>query len=285
MRSLKITPNITERQDASLMIFLKEVSKIPSADMFEEEELAKRIQEGDKKAVNRLIEANLRFAISVAKQYQGKGLPLVDLIQYSILGAHEAALKWDPSKGAKKFISYAVWWMRQSIMQALSDTSRTIRLPMNQIVNMRKITKATDKLSQTFNRIPVSEELEKETELKSSHINYTLNVFNKISSLDSKFKEGEEGTLLDVIPNTNANSSDNNLIQESIKDELDEILRTLSNREYDSIKLYFGIGLDQMTLEEIAIRFGVGAERIRQIIQEALEKLRQNYSEQLKTLL
>lgn len=284
MRSLKITPNITERQDASLAMFLKEVSKIPSADMFEEEELAKRIREGDNKAVNRLIEANLRFIISVAKQYQGKGLPLVDLIQYSYLGAREAALRWDETRGIK-FISYAVWWMRQSIMQALSDNSRTIRLPMNQIVSMRKITKATEKLSQELGRVPSSNEIASEIEQKVSSVDNTFTVFNKISSLDSKFKEGEEGTLLDVVPNTNASSSDNTLMQESVRDELDEILQTLSNREYDSIRLYFGIGIDNMTLEEIAIRFGVGAERIRQIIQGALEKLRKNYSEQLKTLL
>lgn len=284
MRSLKITPNITERQDASLAIFLKEVSKIPPADMFEEEELAKRIKEGDNSAVNRLIEANLRFIISVAKQYQGKGLPLVDLIQYSYLGAYEAALRWDETRGIK-FISYAVWWMRQSIMQALSDNSRTIRLPMNQIVNMRKITKASDKLSQLYGRTPSSEELSAETSLKSSHINNTINVFSKTASLDSKFSDTEEGTLLDVVPNTNSDPSDLTLMQESVKDELDNILQTLSNREYDSIKLYFGIGVDNMTLEEIGVRFGVGSERIRQVVQEAISKLKTNYSEQLKTLL
>lgn len=284
MQSFKITKTITERQDASLSIFLKEVSKIPSADINEEEELAKRIKEGDLKAANRLVEANIRFIISVAKKYQNKGLPLVDLIQYGCLGARKAALLWDSTRGTK-FISYAVWWIRQSIIQALSDNSRTIRLPVNQIVNMRKISKADKKLSQMYNREPSPYEIALEINQDSSTINNTLNSFNRISSLDSVFKEGEDGTLLDVIPNNNAILADSTILKESVNKELDDILQTLSNREYDSLRLYYGINVDPMTLEEIAIKFGVGAERIRQIIQEAIEKLRKNYSEQLKTLL
>ena len=283
MRGLTIKQTITERQDASLAIFLREVSKIPSSDMFEEEELAKKIKEGDTKAANRLVEANLRFIISVAKQYQNKGLPLVDLIQYGVIGAKEAALRWDADRGIK-FISYAVWWVRQSILQALSDNSRTIRLPVNQIVNMRKINKAIDKLSQKLDRLPVSEEISQEIDLTTTSINTTINVFNKTASLDTKLKDGEDGTLLDIVPN-NTKSTDNTLIKDSINIELDNILQNLSNREYDAIILYYGIGIDNMTLEEIAIRFGVSSERIRQIIQGATSKLKEKYSDKLKELL
>lgn len=283
MRGLTIKQTITERQDASLAIFLREVSKIPSSDMFEEEELAKKIKEGDTKAANRLVEANLRFIISVAKQYQNKGLPLVDLIQYGVIGAKEAALRWDADRGIK-FISYAVWWVRQSILQALSDNSRTIRLPVNQIVNMRKINKAIDKLSQKLDRLPVSEEISQEIDLTTTSINTTINVFNKTASLDTKLKDGEDGTLLDIVPN-NTKSTDNTLIKDSINVELDNILQNLSNREYDAIILYYGIGIDNMTLEEIAIRFGVSSERIRQIIQGAINTLKTNYSYKLKELL
>lgn len=285
MKSFKITQSITDRQDASLGLFFKEVSRIPLITTEEEKELCKRIKEGDIKAVNKLVESNLRFVISVAKKYQNKGLPLVDLIQYGVLGCREAALKWDSDKGFK-FISYAVWWIRQSIIQALSLESRTVRVPMNQIVNMNKISKASEKLEKELHRNPAIEEIEQEIELPSSKINLTLSSINKAVSLDTPFKSDEEaGCLLDVIPNKNSISSDRTLIEESVSKEINDIIDNLTIREGDIIRMYFGLGIEEMTLEEIACRFGIGAERARQICNEAISKLKTDYIEEFKKLL
>lgn len=282
MKNFKITQSITDRQDASLGMFFRDISKIPLATPEEEIELSKRIKNGDTAAINRLVEANLRFVISVAKKYQNKGIPLVDLIQAGNLGILEAAKRWDESRGFK-FISYAVWWIRQSIIQTISSECRTIRVPMNQIDYMNKIGKASEKLEQELGRNPSVEEISTEVNLSSNKVNLTLSSINKSLSLDMPFKDEEVNCLLDVIPGSIV--TDNNIIQESVSQEIDTVLLKLSNRESDVLRMSFGLGMEPMVLEEIAGRFGLGTERIRQIQNEAIDKIRLNYSDILRELL
>lgn len=284
MKSFKITQSITDRQDASLGIFFKEVSKLPMIDINKEIELSRRVKEGDMKAADELVKANLRFVISVAKQYQNKGLPLVDLIQEGCIGLTEAAKRYDESKGFR-FISYAVWWIRQAIVHAISEQCRTVRIPMSQVVYMNKINKASDKFEQENERKPSSEELESETNLNASKINLTLSSINKAISLDTPFKDEEAGCLLDVIPNDNAIDPDSSSLQESTSKEIEDVLSKLSYRERDVLRMSFGLGMSPMQNEEIAGRFGIGCERVRQIQHEALEKIRLNYSDTLRGLL
>ena len=284
MKSFKITQSITDRQDASLGIFFKEVSKIPMLDINEEIELSRRVKKGDRSAANKLVEANLRFVISVAKQYQNKGLPLVDLIQCGAEGALEAALRYDESKGFR-FISYAVWWIRQAIMHAISDQCRTVRIPMSQVVCMNKINRASEKFEQEHYRKPSVEELESETNLDTSKINLTLSSINKAVSLDTPFKDEDAGCLLDIIPNDEVEETDQSSLQESVSKEIEEVLSKLSFRERDIIRMSFGLGMNPMQNEEIAARFGIGCERVRQIQHEAIEKIRLNYSDILRELL
>ena len=284
MKSFKITQSITDRQDASLGIFFKEVSKIPMLDINEEIELSRRVKEGDRSAANKLVEANLRFVISVAKQYQNKGLPLVDLIQCGAEGALEAALRYDESKGFR-FISYAVWWIRQAIMHAISDQCRTVRIPMSQVVCMNKINRASEKFEQEHYRKPSVEELESETNLDTSKINLTLSSINKAVSLDTPFKDEDAGCLLDIIPNDEVEETDQSSLQESVSKEIEEVLSKLSFRERDIIRMSFGLGMNPMQNEEIAARFGIGCERVRQIQHEAIDKIRTNYSDILRELL
>ena len=285
MRPITIGQTITDRQDASLSIYFKDVSKQPMIDINEEIALARRIQEGDKQALDKLVKANLRFAISVAKQYQNKGLSLVDLIQEASFGLIEAAKKYDPDRGYK-FISYAVWWIRQSIIRAISEQCRTVRVPMNQIANMNKINKAVDKFEKEHQRKPSNDELEEETSIESDKISLTMASIGKAISLDAPFSTDEEaGCLLDILPNTNSINADRYVMEEATSKELEEVLLKLSCREGDILRMSFGLGMFPMTLEEIAIRFGIGAERVRQIQNEALSKIRENYSENLKGLL
>lgn len=285
MRPITIGQTITDRQDASLSMYFKDVSKQPMVDINEEIALAKRIQKGDQEALNKLVCANLRFVISVAKQYQNKGLALVDLIQAGNEGLIEGAKKYDPDRGFK-FISYAVWWIRQSIIRAISDQCRTVRVPMNQIANLSKINKAIDKFEQNNGRKPSSEELESEINIPSNKISYTLDSISKSISLDTPFSNEEDsGCLLDILPNSNSISADNNTIKESISEEINIVFNKLSNRESDVLRMSFGFGMFPMTLEEIAIRFGIGSERVRQIQNEAISKIKTNYSHLLKDLL
>ena len=284
MKSFKITQSITDRQDASLGIFFKEVSKIPMLDINEEIELSRRIKEGDRSAANKLVEANLRFVISVAKQYQNKGLPLVDLIQCGAEGALEAALRYDETRGFK-FISYAVWWIRQAIIRAISEQCRTVRVPMNQIVYMNKISKTAEKFEQENERKPSLEELEAETGISADKITLNTSSISKTLSLDTPFKDEEAGCLLDVLPNANSEDADENLIQSNISQELEDVLDKLSFRESDILRMSFGLGMMPMQNEEIASRFGIGYERVRQIQHEAIEKIRLNYSNILRELL
>lgn len=284
MRSFKITQSITDRQDASLGMYFKDVSKQPRISVEEETELARRIKEGDQSASDKLVRANLRFVISVAKQYQNKGLSLVDLVQEGNIGLIEAAKRYDESRGFK-FISYAVWWIRQAIIRAISEQCRTVRVPMNQIVYMNKISKTTEKFEQENERKPSIEELESETGISADKISLNMSSINKTLSLDTPFKDEEAGCLLDVMPNENSPDADNIVMGESISKELEIVLSSLSYREGDILRMIFGLGMSPMTMEEIASRFGVGAERVRQIQHEALGKIRDNYSDVLRGLL
>lgn len=284
MKSFKITQSITDRQDASLGLYFKDVSKQPIIDINEEIALTKRIKEGDQKAIDKLVNANLRFVISVAKQYQNKGLPLVDLIQEGNLGIVEAAKRYDETRGFR-FISYAVWWIRQSIMHAISSQCRTVRIPMSQVAYLNRISKATEKFEQEYGRKPSPEEIEAETNLSSDKISFTLSSSNRSISLETPFNDEEAGCLLDVIPDSNSDDTDKTLIQDSISQELEDVLNKLSFRERDVLRMSFGLGMVAMQNEEIAIRFGIGSERVRQIQHEAIEKIRLNYGDALRELL
>ena len=253
-------------------------------DINKEIELSRRVKAGDESAVNELVKANLRFVISVAKQYQNKGLPLVDLIQEGCLGVIEASRRYDESKGFR-FISYAVWWIRQAIIHAISNYCRTVRVPMNQIVNINKINKVSSKFEQENERKPSVEELESETNIDSSKINLSITSVNKAISLDNPFKDEENGCLLDVIPNENITSPDQSFLQKNISDEINKVLSNLSNREGDIIKMSFGLGMLPMQNEEIANRFGIVSERVRQIQNEALTKIKERYKDSLRELL
>lgn len=284
MKSFKITQSITDRQDASLGMYFKDVSKQPLIDINEEIALTERIKKGDQDAINKLVTANLRFVISVAKQYQNKGLDLVDLVQEGNLGLIKAAKMYDETRGFR-FISYAVWWIRQSIMHAISDQCRTVRIPMNQVVYINKINKAIAKFEQEHGRKPSLEEIEEETKLSPDKISFTLSSNKRSVSLESSFKDKEEGCLLDVIPNENADEADNDLIKSGISHEIEAVLNNLSCRESDILKMSFGLGMASMQNEEIASRFGISCERVRQIQHEAISKIRDKYSESLKSLL
>ena len=284
MKSFKITQSITDRQDASLGMYFKDVSKQPRISTEEEVTLARRIKEGDESASDKLIRANLRFVISVAKQYQNKGLSLVDLVQEGNIGLIEAAKRYDETRGFK-FISYAVWWIRQAIIRAISEQCRTVRVPMNQIVYMNRINKTTEKFEQENERKPSLEELEAETGISADKITLNTSSISKTLSLDTPFKDEEASCLLDILPNVNSDNTDEKLIQSSISQELEDVLDKLSFRERDILRMSFGLGMTPMQNEEIASRFGIGCERVRQIQHEAIDKIRTNYSYLLKELL
>lgn len=284
MKSLKITPSITDRQDASLGLYFKDVSKQPMISPEEEIELTREIKKGNDAAAEKLIRANLRFVISVAKQYQGKGLPLIDLIQEGNCGLIEASKKFDESRGFR-FISYAVWWIRQSIMKAISDQCRTIRVPMNQVVSISKINKVSDKFEQIHGRRPSPEEIEEEVNLDASKISATLSSNSKAVSLDSPFKDEEVSCLLDVLPNEDSTPADSDISKSDITNGIEAVLEKLSYRDRDIIRMSFGIGMNPMPNDEIANRFGIGGERIRQIQHSALNYIKKNYANELKDLL
>lgn len=284
MKNIKITQSITNRQDASLGMYFRDVSKQSLIDSKEEIKLAERIKKGDQKAIDKLVKANLRFVISVAKQYQNKGLSLVDLIQEGNIGLIEGAKRYDETKGFK-FISYAVWWIRQAIIKAISSQCRTVRIPMNQVAYMNKINKTTEKFEQENERKPSIDELELQTGISADKIALNMSSINRTLSLDTAFKDEESGCLLDIIPNQNSPEADNLVIDESISKEVEEVLSNLSYREGDILRMIFGIRVTPMTMEEIASRFGIGAERVRQIQHEALKKIKDNYSDILKGLL
>ena len=284
MKSFKITQSITDRKDASLGIYFKDVSKLSMITPEKEVELTKRIKLGDKAAANELVTANLRFVISVAKQYQNKGLDLVDLIQEGNIGMLEAAYKFDETRGYR-FISYAVWWIRQSIMRAISEQCRTVRVPMSQIVNMSKINKMSEKFEQKNGRVPSMEEIEEETNLNRKKINMSLASTYRSVSLESPLRDEDASCLLDVLPNDNSESTDTTALKSDLIIEIERILSKLSYREQDVLRMSFGIGVQAMSNDEIANRFGIGGERVRQIQHSAINHIKNKYKNELSELL
>ncbi len=285
MRQLKITKSITNRESASLDKYLQEIGKEELITVEEEVELAQRIKKGDQAALEKLTRANLRFVVSVAKQYQNQGLSLPDLINEGNLGLIKAAEKFDETRGFK-FISYAVWWIRQSILQALAEQSRIVRLPLNQVGSLNKINKAYSKFEQEHERKPSPEELADSLELPADKVADTLRVSGRHVSVDAPFVDGEDNSLLDVLVNNDSPNADRALIQESLAREIHRALATLTEREADIIRLFFGIGCQEMTLEEIGERFGLTRERVRQIKEKAIRRLRHtSRSKLLKTYL
>jgi RNA polymerase primary sigma factor len=276
MRQLKITKSITNRESASLDKYLQEIGREELITAEEEVSLAKRIRDGDQLALEKLTKANLRFVVSVAKQYQNQGLSLPDLINEGNLGLIKAAKRFDETRGFK-FISYAVWWIRQSILQALAEQSRIVRLPLNQVGSLNKINKAFSKLEQEFEREPSAEELSNLLDLPEDKVADTMRVSGRHVSMDAPFVNGEDNSLLDVLINPDSPKADSGLMNESLQREIERSLSTLTDRERDVIKLFFGIGQNHgLTLEEIGAKFDLTRERVRQIKEKAIRRLRHN---------
>jgi RNA polymerase primary sigma factor len=277
MRQLKITKSITNRESQSLEKYLQEIGKVELITPEEEVKLAIRIKQGDQKALDKLTKANLRFVVSVAKQYQNQGLTLPDLINEGNLGLIKAAQRFDETRGFK-FISYAVWWIRQSILQALAEQSRIVRLPLNKVGLTNRIQKAYSMLEQQFEREPSAEELAEVLELDIEEIRSTIGIGGRHISVDTPLSEGEDNTLIDVMENTNADRAEVNIEHnESLKIDIDRSLKTLTERQKEVICFFFGIGVDHpMSLEDIGDRFSLTRERVRQIKDKAITKLRSN---------
>ena len=273
MRQLKITKSITSRDSASLDKYLQEIGREGLLTVDEEVELSQKIRKGDRRALDKLVRANLRFVVSVAKQYQNQGLSLPDLINEGNVGLIKAAEKFDETRGFK-FISYAVWWIRQTILQALAEQSRIVRLPLNQVSAVNKITKAMTKFEQEFERKPSADELAELVNELPEKITDSLRASGRHVSVDAPFVEGEENSLLDVMVNHDSPMADRTLVNESLATEIDRALSMLNEREKDIVEMSFGINHQEMTLEEIGERFGLTRERVRQIREKAIRKLR-----------
>ena len=286
MRQLKISKQITNRESQSLDKYLQEIGKVDLLTPDEEVTLAQRIREGDQQALERLTKANLRFVVSVAKQYQNQGLSLGDLINEGNLGLIKAAQRFDETRGFK-FISYAVWWIRQSILQALAEQSRIVRLPLNRVGSLNKISKTFSDLEQKFEREPSPEELAEVLDISANEVVDTLKISGRHVSMDAPFVQGEENSLLDVLENDMEEKPDQGLINDSLRKEVARALSTLTQRESDVIALYFGLnGEHPMTLEEIGEKFNLTRERVRQIKEKAIRRLRHtSRSRALKTYL
>ena len=286
MRQLKITKSITNRESASLDKYLQEIGQEDLITAEEEVVLAKKIREGDQIALEKMTKANLRFVVSVAKQYQNQGLTLPDLINEGNLGLIKAAQRFDETRGFK-FISYAVWWIRQSILQALAEQSRIVRLPLNQVGSLNKINKAFAKLEQEYERPPSASEMAKALDLPEGKVADTLKVSGRHISVDAPFVDGENNSLLDVLVNSDSPKADVDLMRESLQREIERSLSTLTDRERDVIRLFFGIGMQHgLTLEEIGSKFDLTRERVRQIKEKAIRRLRHtSRSKLLKTYL
>lgn len=297
MRQLKISKSITNRESASLDKYLQEIGHEELISAEEEVELAQRIKKGDRAALEKLTKANLRFVVSVAKQYQNQGLSLADLINEGNLGLIKAAEKFDETRGFK-FISYAVWWIRQSILQAIAEQSRIVRLPLNQVGSVNRINRAASKFEQQNERRPSVHEIAEEVDLPEEKIEEAIKMSGKHVSVDAPFTDSDENSLLDVLPNTDAPLADNELIRQSLHDELIRALQVLSERERNIIVAFFGIRLDEgdpenpddekvteMTLEEIGTKYGLTRERVRQIKEKAIRKLRNTNNKILRAYL
>lgn len=273
MRQLKITKSITNRESESLERYLQEIGREEPLTVDEEVELAQRIHKGDRKALERLTKANLRFVVSVAKQYQNQGLSLPDLINEGNVGLIKAAEKFDETRGFK-FISYAVWWIRQNILQAIAEQSRIVRLPQNQVGSVNKINQMRNKFEQEHERNPSIEEISEKTNIPEDKIGDALRVTGKHISVDAPFTDGEDNSLLDVLTNSDAQMADNALVMESLRKEINTVLQCLNPRERNVIESFFGINRPEMTLDEIGTKYGLTRERVRQIKEKGIRKLR-----------
>ncbi len=280
MRQLKITKSITNRDSSSLEKYLQEVGKEDLLTPDEEVELAQRIKKGDKAALEKLTRANLRFVISVAKQYQFQGLSLPDLINEGNLGLIKAAERFDETKGFK-FISYAVWWIRQSILQAIAEQSRVVRLPLNKVGSINKLHKAYSKLEQENDRTPTADELAEMVDLPKEKVEKTLQLSGKPLSMDAPFDDDEDGSLLDVMENSDAPDADGTLMNESLSREIDRTLSVLPEKEKAVIKYFFGLGVPEMSLEEIGQKLNLTRERVRQIKEKGIRRLRHSSKNKL----
>lgn len=274
MRQLKISKQITNRESQSLDKYLQEIGRVDLLTPDEEVELAKRIRTGDRAALERLTKANLRFVVSVAKQYQNQGLSLSDLINEGNLGLIKSAQRFDETRGFK-FISYAVWWIRQSILQALAEQSRIVRLPLNRVGNLNKLSRTFSQLEQKYKREPTADEIADELETTIAEVSNTMKISGRHVSIDAPFAQGEDSSLLDVLENDTEDKPDDGLINESLREDLQEALSALTAREAGVLSFYFGLRRVQpMTLEEIGARFNLTRERVRQIKEKAIKKLR-----------
>ena len=280
MRQLKITKSITNRESASLDKYLQEIGHEELISVEEEVELAQRIRKGDRQALEQLTKANLRFVVSVAKQYQNQGLSLPDLINEGNLGLIKAAEKFDETRGFK-FISYAVWWIRQSILQAIAEQSRIVRLPLNQVGSVNKINREVNRFEQEHERRPSIDEIAAKVDLPEDKIEDALKVNTRHISVDAPFTEGDETSLLDILPNQDSPMADKALVAESLRNEISRALQTLNERERNIIEAFFGINQPEMTLEEIGDKFGLTRERVRQIKEKAIRRLRHNTKNKL----
>jgi RNA polymerase primary sigma factor len=280
MRQLKITKSITNRESESLEKYLQEIGREELLSSDEEVELAQRIRKGDRKALDRLTKANLRFVVSVAKQYQNQGMSLPDLINEGNLGLIKAAEKFDETRGFK-FISYAVWWIRQSILQAIAEQSRIVRLPLNQVGSVNKINRMLNKFEQENERRPSVDEIAEQTDLPQEKVDEAMLVNTRHVSVDAPFVDGEDNSLLDVLINDDAPMADRQLVIESLRSEISNVLKTLNERERCVIKAFYGIGEPEMTLEEIGNKYGLTRERVRQIKEKAIRRLRNNTKNQM----
>ncbi len=285
MRQLKITKSITNRESAALEKYLQEISKETMISAEEEVELAQRIKKGDQKALERLTKANLRFVVSVAKQYQNQGLSLPDLINEGNLGLLKAAERFDETRGFK-FISYAVWWIRQSILQAISEQSRIVRLPLNQVGSVNKINREINRFEQLNERRPSVDEIAEKVDLPQDKIDEAMSINGHHISVDAPFVEGEDNSLLDVMTNAESPETDKELVDESLKSEIQTALNALNERERNVVEASYGINQPELTLEEIGSKFGLTRERVRQIKEKAIRKLRNSKTNKfLKTYL
>ena len=273
MRQLKITKSITNRESEALEKYLQEISKEELVSMEEEVELAQRIRKGDRKALERLTKANLRFVVSVAKQYQNQGLSLADLINEGNVGLIKAAEKFDETRGFK-FISYAVWWIRQSILQALADQSRIVRIPLNQVGAVGKINRLLNKFEQENERRPSIDELSEQIDLPLEKIDEAMNIGGHQISMDAPFSESDDSSLLDVMVNDDSPTADKQLVMESLREETKTLLNILNERERSIVEAYFGINQPELTLEEIGEKYSLTRERVRQIKEKAIRRLR-----------
>jgi RNA polymerase primary sigma factor len=274
MRQLKISKSITNRETASLDKYLQDIGREELITAEEEVELARRIKSGDDKALDKLVKANLRFVVSVAKQYQNQGLSLPDLINEGNLGLIKAAQRFDETRGFK-FISYAVWWIRQSILQALAEQSRLVRLPLNQVGSLNKIKKATSRLEQEFERAPSADEIAQKLDIPEHKLDKALRITTRYISMDAPIAEDEETKFLDVYVSDESPKTDSNLMRESLNKEIQRSLATLTEKERDVINLYYGIGMNHgLTLDEIGAKFNLTRERVRQIKEKAIRRLK-----------